>query len=77
MKHFLITASNAGDAEATFELGKLYLDEGKIEDGEKLIEKAAAENYTPAIMYLAKKKLKAGDYEKALQLYKIASRAER
>ena len=31
MKEFLIKASNAGDIEATFELGKLYLDKGNLE----------------------------------------------
>ena len=75
MKEFLISASNAGDIESTFELGKLYLERGQIKDGEKLIEQAAEKNYTAAIIEFAKIKQNAGDFQKALELFKKAIRA--
>ena len=75
MEEFLLKASNAGDIEATFELGKLYLEGDKIKEGEKLIEQAAEKNYMAAIMELANLKQGAGDYETALELFKKASRA--
>ena len=75
MEEFLLKASNAGDIEATFELGKLYLEGDKIKEGAELIEQAAEKNYTAAIMELANLKQGAGDYETALELFKKASRA--
>lgn len=75
MKEFLLKASNAGDIEATFELGKLYFEHEKIKEGEKLIEQAAEKNYTAAIIELAKLKQSTGNFETALELFKKASRA--
>lgn len=70
MEEFLLKASNAGDIEATFELGKLYFEHEKIKEGEKLIEQAAEKNYTAAIIELAKLKQSTGNFETALELFK-------
>ena len=75
MEEFLLKASNAGDIEATFELGKLYFEHEKIKEGEKLIEQAAEKNYMAAIIELAKLKQSTGNFETALELLKKASRA--
>ena len=75
MEEFLMKASAAGDIEATFELGKFYIERGKIAEGENLIEQAAEKNFTATIFELAKLKQGAGDFQTALELFKKASRA--
>ena len=56
-------------------LANFTLTKATSKKGAELIEKAAAGNYTSAIIQLAEMKMDAFDFETALQLFKKASRA--
>ena len=56
-------------------LANFTLTKATSKKGAELIEKAAAGNYTSAIIQFAEMKMDAFDFETALQLFKKASRA--
>lgn len=54
MRELIKQWAAAGDPNAMIKLAEIYLEEGKIDEAKKFLERAAEKNYRPAAMKLAR-----------------------